>query len=104
MSETLRSAAYQIEGGVDAGGRGPTVWDEFFADRPELVDGKQACNSYNQWRDDVDLLKSYGATAYRFSIAWSRIIPLGGKDDPVNEEGVKFYNDLVSPALLCNDM
>ena len=87
------SAAYQIEGGYDQGGRGLSVWDEALK---EQDNGEIACDSYNRWREDVELLKSYGANTYRFSIAWSRIIPLGGRDDPVNQEGLDYYSTLVS--------
>lgn len=45
------------------------------------------------------VMKSLGVNAYRFSISWSRIIPLGGKDDALNEEGVAFYSDLIDECL-----
>jgi beta-glucosidase len=44
-------------------------------------------------------MKSLGVNAYRFSMSWSRMIPLGGKDDPVNEEGVQFYSDLIDECI-----
>jgi len=52
-----------------------------------------ACDSYNRTSEDIDLLKQTGAKAYRFSISWSRIIPLGGRNDPINQKG---YNPLPS--------
>lgn len=58
--------------------------------------------SYYKFREDVKLMKSYGVTAYRFSLSWSRIIPLGGKDDPVNEAGIQYYSDLISELLKYN--
>lgn len=45
------------------------------------------------------MLKQYGVKAYRFSISWSRVIPLGGRNDPVNEAGIKFYSDLIDGLL-----
>lgn len=69
------SAAYQIEGATSKDGRGPCSWDEFLKDFPE--NGDDACRSYDLWRDDVRLLKEYGARSYRFSISWSRVRPLG---------------------------
>jgi len=45
------------------------------------------------------VLKSLGVNSYRFSLAWSRIIPNGGKDDPVNEQGIKFYSDLIDELI-----
>lgn len=68
------SASYQIEGGYQQDGRGPSNWDEVLKD---MANGNEADNSYNLWRDDIELLKRYGATSYRFSISWSRVIPLG---------------------------
>lgn len=50
---------------------------------------RQTCNSYNLWREDIALMKQYGVTAYRFSLSWPRIIPLGGHEDPVNPLGIK---------------
>ena len=44
-------------------------------------------------------MKSLGVNAYRFSFSWPRIIPKGGKDDPVNEKGIKFYNDIIDECL-----
>ena len=62
-----------------------------------------ACDSYNRTAEDIALLKSLGATAYRFSLSWTRIIPLGGRDDPVNQKGldhyVRFVDDLVAAGI-----
>jgi beta-glucosidase len=68
------SAAYQIEGGFDQGGRGLSVWEPALEG---MDNGDVACDSYHLWEEDVALLKQYGANSYRFSISWSRIIPLG---------------------------
>ena len=87
------SASYQIEGGYQQDGRGPSIWDEYLKDQEN---GNEAVDSYNRFRDDIALLKEYGSSAYRFSISWSRVKPLGGKDDPVNEKGIAYYNQLVS--------
>ena len=96
------TAAYQIEGGVDKGGRGPCIWDAFFHTDPPpygSVNGDVACDHYHQFEEDLDLLQKYGAKAYRFSLAWSRIIPIGGRNDPVNEEGIAFYDKLINGLL-----
>ena len=58
-----------------------------------------ATDSYNRLEEDLDLLKTYGVKAYRFSLSWSRIIPLGGRNDPVNEAGVAFYNKVIDGLL-----
>jgi beta-glucosidase len=96
------TAAYQVEGAVNADGRGQTIWDEFSHLEPSRTNGESgdvACDHYNRMKDDVALLKSYGVDCYRFSICWSRIIPLGGRNDAVNPTGIKFYNDLINCLL-----
>lgn len=91
------SAAYQVEGGHNQGGRGPSVWDEALKNQDN---GEIGCDSYNRWPEDVELLRLYGANSYRFSISWSRVIPLGGRDDPVNQDGLTYYSKLVSRHLV----
>ncbi|KAH7041214.1 family 1 glycoside hydrolase [Microdochium trichocladiopsis] len=96
------TASYQIEGAVATDGRGPSIWDEFCHQTPTRTknsNGDIACDHYNRLDEDLDLLKQYGADAYRFSISWSRIIPLGGRQDPVNEAGIDFYNRLIDGCL-----
>lgn len=96
------TAAYQIEGAVNEDGRGPCIWDIFTHLEPSRTHGANgdiACDHYHRYDEDLDLLTKYGATAYRFSLSWSRIIPLGGRDDPVNEHGITFYNKLVDGLL-----
>jgi beta-glucosidase len=100
------TAAYQCEGGWDADGKGPSVWDDLGHNpRPPLYTmrndevGDDAMNSYHQFREDIALLKSCGSNAYRFSISWPRVIPLGGLEDPINEKGLQFYSDLVDECL-----
>src|ERR1700676_2774759 len=83
------TAAYQIEGATEADGRGPSVWDTF-SHTPGKVRGGDtgdiACDSYRRYREDADLLRSLGLSDYRFSIAWSRILPDGA--GPVNQAGL----------------
>ncbi|KAJ4210746.1 hypothetical protein NW759_013050 [Fusarium solani] len=96
------TAAPQIEGAWNVDGKGPSIWDTFSRVPGKIRDGSTAsdgCGAYKLWKEDVARLKEYGARAYRFSIAWSRLIPLGGKDDPINKEGVQFYNDLIDELL-----
>ena len=56
-------------------------------------------DSYHLFHEDIKLLKLYGANSYRFSISWSRVKPLGGKDDPVNEPGLAYYDQLIDALL-----
>lgn len=92
------TASFQVEGAVDVDGRGPSIWDTFTHISGNVADGSNAdvsVDQYHRAEEDVVLLKKLGAKAYRFSISWSRIIPLGGKDDPINEAGVEYYAKLI---------
>ncbi|CAL5873614.1 uncharacterized protein PFLUO_LOCUS7895 [Penicillium psychrofluorescens] len=96
------TAAYQIEGAVDEDGRGKSIWDTFCHLEPTRTKGASgdiACDHYHRYEEDLDLLSRYGGKAYRFSISWSRIIPLGGRNDPVNEAGIAFYDRLIDALL-----
>ncbi|KAL1867400.1 hypothetical protein Plec18167_008672 [Paecilomyces lecythidis] len=96
------TASYQIEGAVNEDGRGPSIWDSFCKIPGKIADGTSgdiACDSYHRTADDIALLKQYGAKVYRFSISWTRIIPLGGRNDPINEKGLQFYIKLIDDLL-----
>lgn len=58
-----------------------------------------ATDSYRLWKEDVALLAEYGVKAYRFSLSWSRIIPLGGRNDPVNPKGIEHYSKFIDELL-----
>lgn len=94
------TAAYQIEGAWNEGGKGPSIWDEFSHAPGKIKDGTTgdiACDHYHRFREDVALFKEMGLKAYRFSVSWPRILPEGtGK---VNEAGLNFYSDLVDTLL-----
>jgi beta-glucosidase len=94
------TAAYQVEGGAAEGGRGPSIWDTF-AHTPGAVTGGDtgdvACDHFHRWRSDVDLMSELGLAAYRFSIAWPRILPTGR--GTVNRAGIDFYSRLVDRLL-----
>jgi beta-glucosidase len=94
------SAAYQIEGAAQADGRGASIWDTFTHTPGKILNddtGDVACNSYYRYLDDVDLLKKIGVGAYRFSIAWPRILPDGVKK--LNPAGLAYYDRLVDSLL-----
>jgi beta-glucosidase len=90
------TAAYQIEGAARADGRGVSVWDTF-SHTPGNVRGGDtgdiACDSYHRYREDVALIKSLGLRAYRFSVSWPRVQPVGS--GPVNSKGLDYYRALV---------
>jgi beta-glucosidase len=94
------TAAYQIEGALDEGGRGRSIWDTF-ASLPGKIargdTGEVACDHYHRYREDVELLKELGVGSYRFSVAWPRIQPDG--KGPANPEGLDFYSRLVDELL-----
>jgi beta-glucosidase len=96
------TAAVQIEGAWDVDGKGVSIWDKFSHITNKIKDGSnvdETAQSYNHYKEDVQLMKSYGANAYRFSIAWSRIVPLGGREDPVNAKGIEFYSNLIDELI-----
>lgn len=101
-ADTRHSASFQIEGSPDADGRGKSFWDDFSKIPGKTLDGRDgdvATDSYKLWKEDIALLKQYGVKSYRFSLSWSRIIPLGGREDPVNPAGIKWYSDLIDELL-----
>ncbi|KAJ3320026.1 hypothetical protein HDV06_005760 [Boothiomyces sp. JEL0866] len=89
------TSAYQIEGAWNIDGKGPSVWDHWYQDpiRINNPNANIAADHYHKMREDVSILSSLGATAYRFSISWPRLLPdCTGK---VNENGIQFYSDLL---------
>ena len=96
----VAAAAYQVEGAPATHGKRPSVWDAF-CDRPGAVfeghTGRQACDHYRRYPEDVALMADLGVRAYRLSLSWPRIIPTG--TGPVSEEGLDFYDRLVDTLL-----
>ena len=95
------TAAYQIEGSPLADGAGPSIWQRFSHD-PRLMatkgdTGDVACDHYNRMESDVALMKSLGLQAYRFSVAWGRVLPQG--TGQVNAAGLDFYERLVDRLI-----
>lgn len=90
------TSAYQIEGAAREDGRGSSIWDRFCTLAGTIADGSSgeaACDHYHRFREDVALMKQLGLDAYRFSIAWPRVLPDGvGR---VNQQGLDFYRRLV---------
>ncbi|WP_319562214.1 GH1 family beta-glucosidase [Marispirochaeta sp.] len=98
------TAAFQIEGGHDADGKGPSIWDTYSADSSRIADGKNAkvsCDHYHRYREDIALMAQLGYRNYRFSLSWPRIFPQGRGN--VNPAGLDFYDMLVD-ELLANDI
>ncbi|HEY5952186.1 MAG TPA: GH1 family beta-glucosidase [Kofleriaceae bacterium] len=94
------TSAYQIEGAAHEDGRGESIWDRFCRTPGKVADGDHgdvACDHYRRWREDVALMRELGLRAYRFSIAWPRVMPTGR--GAVNERGLDFYDRLVDELL-----
>ncbi|KAJ7594048.1 beta-glucosidase [Mycena floridula] len=92
------TASFQIEGSTNVDGRGKSIWDDFCKLPGKTLDGRDgdiATDSYRLWKEDIALLKQYGVKCYRFSLSWPRIIPLGGRNDPVNQKGIEFYSRFI---------
>ncbi len=94
------TAAYQIEGGWNADGKGPSTWDMFAHKPGKILNGENgdiACNTYHDFQTDIEIMSELELNAYRFSIAWSRVLPQG--KGQVNQKGLAYYNRLVDALL-----
>ncbi len=94
------SSAFQIEGGWNEGGKGMSVADfNSFRRSTQQADTKVASDFYHHWEEDIELMRELGLKVYRFSIAWTRIIPDG--DGAINPEGIAFYHRLIDKLIAC---
>ncbi|KAL5335737.1 glycoside hydrolase superfamily [Aspergillus crustosus] len=96
------TAAYQVEGAAHEDGKGPSIWDTYSHQTPSRTNGEHAdvaCDHYHRFEEDIKLMKNLGLETYRMSLSWSRLIPLGGRNDPVNDAGIAFYNRLIDTLL-----
>lgn len=92
----VATSSFQIEGGHDSDGKGPSIWDTFCAIEGKIADasnGHVACEHYTRWPEDVELISHMGVNAYRFSISWPRVQPDG--QGAWNEAGFVFYDQLI---------
>lgn len=94
----VATSAFQIEGALDVDGRGPSIWDAFPTNKvADGSNGAQANDSYHRHGEDVELIAGAGLKAYRFSIAWPRVMPEGA--GAVNQAGLDYYSRLVDAQL-----
>jgi beta-glucosidase len=94
------TASYQIEGAANEDGRGESIWDRFSHTPGKVINGDTgdvACDHYHRSAQDVALMKQLGVDAYRFSVAWPRILPSG--TGAVSQKGIDFYDRLVDTLL-----
>lgn len=94
------SAAWQIEGGINEGGRCPSTIDINSKTKKPFADNSIASDHYHHFKEDIKLMAECGFTSYRFSLAWPRIIP--NENRKVNPEGIAFYNELIDELLKYN--
>ncbi|CAH1100201.1 unnamed protein product [Psylliodes chrysocephalus] len=98
----VATSAYQVEGAWNTSGKGTSFWDFITHNRPEIIDdrnnGDVACDSYHKIDEDIKLLQDLGVDHYRFSIAWTRILP-NGLENQINSAGVAYYDELITKLL-----
>jgi beta-glucosidase len=96
----VATAAYQIEGAWNADGKGASIWDSF-THRPGKIKNKEngdiACDFYHRYAQDIDLVRQMNMGVFRFSTAWSRILPEGV--GTINQQGIDFYNRVIDTCL-----
>jgi beta-glucosidase len=96
----VSTASYQIEGAADTDGRAASIWDTYCRQIGRIANGDTgdvACDHYHRYAEDIDLMRALGVGAYRFSMAWPRLLPAGR--GPVNAAGVAFYDRLIDALL-----
>ncbi len=94
------TSAYQVEGAWQADGKGESIWDRFSHTPGNIRDGSNgdvACDQYHRYPEDVALLKGLGLGGYRFSVAWSRVVPDASR--AVNPAGLAYYDRLLDELL-----
>ncbi len=96
----VSTAAFQIEGSHDADGKGESVWDAFTTKKGKILNAdhaRTACDFYNRYEEDIDLIKQLHIPNFRFSISWSRLLPNGTGE--VNQAGIDYYNRVINYCL-----
>ncbi len=97
------TASYQVEGAWIEDGKGESIWDRFSHTPGKIEDGSTgdvACDHYHCYQEDIDLMRRLGLKAYRFSTAWTRVLPAGrGR---INAPGLDFYDRLVDALCAAN--
>jgi beta-glucosidase len=96
----VSTSSYQIEGAAQEDGRAPSIWDGFCREPGRIANGDTgdvACDHYHRYAEDIALMRRIGIGAYRFSVAWPRVLPAGR--GAANEPGLAFYDRLVDGLL-----
>ena len=96
----VSSSALQTEGAFNNDGKGLSIWDEFSKKKNKILNNDSpaiACDFYNNYKEDIALIKQLGIPNFRFSLSWSRILPNGtGK---INQQGIEFYNNVIDTCI-----
>jgi len=96
----VSAAAFQVEGAAAIDGKGQSIWDVFAEKKGKILNGDipgDACDFYNQYKNDIDLIKQLNIPNFRFSISWTRIFPEGTGE--INQAGVDYYNRVIDYCL-----
>lgn len=96
----VSTAAFQIEGAYNADGKGLSIWDTFTAKKGKILNGdhaQTACDFYNLYERDIDLIKELNIPNFRFSVSWTRILPEGSGE--VNQAGIDYYNRIIDYCI-----
>ncbi|MCV2483638.1 GH1 family beta-glucosidase [Flavobacterium sp. SH_e] len=96
----VSTAAFQIEGAHDSDGKGSSIWDVFTSQKGKIKNGHHAitaCDFYNSYQDDINLIRELNIPNFRFSISWPRIMPTG--IHPINQAGIDYYNKIIDSLL-----
>lgn len=97
----VSTAAYQIEGAHNVDGKGASIWDTFTKQKNKIYSAQNANIStdfYHRYEEDLELMREMGIKNFRFSISWSRILPLG-TNEKINTSGIDFYNKVINCCL-----
>ncbi|MEP6613093.1 MAG: GH1 family beta-glucosidase [Mucilaginibacter sp.] len=93
-------AALQIEGAHDVHGKGQSIWDVFSLKKGKILNGDlhhTSCDFYNEYKQDIDIIKQLNIPCFRFSISWARILPNGTGE--INQAGIDFYNSVINYCI-----
>ncbi|MXV52139.1 beta-glucosidase [Pedobacter sp. HMF7647] len=96
----VSAAAYQTEGSHLSDGKGLSIWDVFSGIKGKINQNhhaQTACDFYNAYEGDIDLIRELNIPNFRFSVAWSRIFPAG--TGQINQKGIDHYNKVIDYCL-----
>ncbi|XP_072939650.1 myrosinase 1-like isoform X2 [Epargyreus clarus] len=101
----VATAAFQIEGAWNEGGKGESMWDTYIHKHPDytpdLSNGDVAADSYHKYKDDIVMIQTLGVEYYRLSISWPRLLPQG-TDNHINKEGARYYRKVLEELIKAN--